>query len=72
MTGAFHTGGKVWEAKMGSKNTGISKLETTPDGQNVIITVPDGQKFTTRMTDKIKNAFQNLRNKDVPVVSSPQ
>ncbi|MBX9809533.1 hypothetical protein K2X92_04055 [Candidatus Gracilibacteria bacterium] len=60
MTGAFHTTGKMLEARSGTKNIGVSKIEPTMDGKNVSITTPDGQKFVTRMTEKLKNAIKSV------------
>lgn len=57
MTGAFHMTGKVLESKYPAKETGIQKLEMSPDGKKVDITTRDGQKFTTRMTDKLKSLW---------------
>jgi hypothetical protein len=57
MTGAFHMTGKILESKYPAKETGIQKLEMSPDGKKVDITTRDGQKFTTKMTDQLKSRW---------------
>ena len=69
MTGAFHMTGRVLEKKFPAKEMGIQKIEVTPDGSQAVVTTPDGQKFTTRMTEKLKAAVAKLKR---PQNNEPQ